>query len=1271
MEFSIQYGTITKVEVKLESALAGALIAGTGTKDPTTTDNTTYVFEVADDSKVINIKNSSSTVARTISTIYVSYLEGEPPAPATPTINILSLQQPTTTQGKERDYGYKLDTENKVLTVTGQPKNYRMLEIKNYSKLSETLSDATGIAYTFSETADLPKAVADIKNSNDPKTGWVPANAALANDAAQIGISPALPTDDTWENCTGKIRFISYSTTMISEDELSLDIVLNRVAAPEIDIDKTNAIEGQEYNPFTGVLSYTNYPVIMLKTETEYGNKEYIVTKYIDHNGDEQTYDPNLNDPKDWRLELDNRTAGIPQYNGVTNEIKFWSFVQTYNMPVTGAASGTLVTTYADTNKDKPLTITLRSNSPYYTSKPTFAAPKITIDGKFEKLSGNVMGYINKPVITMKRGGVVGDEEDKTIGILLYQLSESFAQTPLDDKDIFTSNTEILNNWIGLGQTDKINLPDNFTGRVFFKELYQSEDGHWTGAYASTTIFRDFQKINTESISDLSIDNLKTNVAEGTVVTLDKDMYVTGVYSTNNATNGTNIPVVIYLQDADGNALQLNAECTEAEKADYESWSGKKFAAGSISGVLRGQSMGLPVLSLNTSTIDYTKLIGAPAEATDAPEITEVSTLDIADYGKLVLFSHFTYNGDDTFTDKEGNIFTAVDQLNSTPDWEQTVGDVKSIKADMAAGVEYRIKGYVGYSPEYGPVILPLAVVPSVRLLAPNPVNTEADGTETIKMNMISNNLTFTVDKTGFDPTITRLYYFDNIKVGNKEPEWTTRANQYTLSQSSFDYIKSDKITLKFKLVNRSANLESEIVTVEVTLHKIADSKCVDNIKDFKDMFINTENLPETGADNVADNTDNYYRLQEEQGGYARIREVSDKYLYIRTNLEDESQMSNQDLSDHSILLYNKHGWENTLVAGIEASIAPAAVAEGDTEEEEPTDLAAYTLKPGDIITNFALIPTRSGYGNLIADISDFTRTIRRVEGVEKGHNDPITVEAADFAGFTDADRMLRYRVEDVMVKKVPDSSEKGFYYYLDIPGKPVLNNGGVFEELTGWDVMQDDNAVFNLEGVVMLANGDIEEGQDGRYMFALVPPTDDNEDDYNIMPGGVAPGAPVITISGDFTDNENGTFLTTAKVAIKADAEGATDLTIYYTDDDSDPRTNSAAKKYTGPFIISKNTVIKAFATAKGAPNSEVSGAYFERTLTESKYVINFILGAQKDVPYHFTGNVRVAAKGGDYFFVRGTQGHYLPINVENNAIDLSTVNVGGYINDMVITPH
>ncbi|MDE7452005.1 MAG: chitobiase/beta-hexosaminidase C-terminal domain-containing protein, partial [Paramuribaculum sp.] len=500
------------------------------------------------------------------------------------------------------------------------------------------------------------------------------------------------------------------------------------------------------------------------------------------------------------------------------------------------------------------------------------------------------------------------------------------------------------------------------------------------------------------------------------------------------------------------------------------------------------------------------------------------------------------------------------------------------------------------------------------------------------------------------------------------KPEWTlAKGHKFYLGKYMFENIKKTTITVKFKLMNTSTGIESEPVTVEITMHDITPDKCVDNIKDFKDLFINTDNLPETGADNVADNTNNYYRLQEEQGGYARIREVSDKYLYIRTNLEDESKLSNQELSDHSILLYNKHGWENTLVAGVEATIAPAAVAEGDTEEE-PADLAAYTLKPGDIITNFALIPTRSGYGNLIADISDFTRTIRRVEGVDAGHNDPITVEAADFTGFTDADRMLRYRVEDVMVKKVPDSSEKGFYYYLDIPGKPVLNNGGVFEELTGWDVMQDDNAVFNLEGVVMLANGGIEEGQDGRYMFALVPPTDDNEDDYNIMPGVVAPGAPVITISGDFTDNENGTFLTKAYVTIKADVEGAT---IYYTDDDSDPRTNSAAKTYTGPFTISKNTVIKAFATAKGAPNSEVSGAYFERTLTESKYVINFILGAQKDVPYHFTGNVRVAAKGGDYFFVRGTQGHYLPINVKNNSIDLSKVNVGGYINDMVITPH
>ena len=869
---------------------------------------------------------------------------------------------------------------------------------------------------------------------------------------------------------------------------------------------------------------------------------------------------------------------------------------------------------------------------------------------KILTLAGDVIGYVGKTVnVRMTpnpNNNAIGDTRNIQYQFVPVGSNNTWAQEP--DK----------NNWTDW-KTNPISIGEHVTGRLFVREVIMGKE--------SEIGYRDYRYLENEELPDLSPDNLY-KVLPGNLVSVSDSLWVRGAYvSQNSATTGKDKNEILFVTDKHGNALRIVGDFSNSETGFNDFMKLNSITPHIITdavGVLRGQDKGFPELYL-TGTIDYTPLLGTPKSAKRDIPLEEDTTVNKADYNKLMLLTAFKWDGDESFEDSEGNKFKAYHRIGTKEDYQDVVDNLDE-------GITYRVKGYVGYSAEDGLVILPLAAVPGPRLLAPNPINPEAAPGKYIQMNVISESLEISLNLEGIDEDGDILQYIFGDTDENNWEEWVNSINWDTDrrvkaidADESFIVGKSELAdggcTVAVRLV--SNGLASGIVTVRFNKKDV--EKEFTTIEDFKNLFPDDEELPQLSED--MGDKHKYYRYT----GLARIRSVTPHYLYIRTTPGDGSNLPDDaDLSANSILLYNADGWDQP-VAGIN-HIATAA-------DIEAVEVNLKKLEAGDVITNFALIPTRSKFGNLIGNATGFIRTFRRVEDAKPGANDPIKINAQDnnVKPFDESDRMLRYSIDNVRVIREGNISSNTdedeieldniFTYYLDLPGKPVLNVKDIFEPVNGWDIIYSESALYNITGIVMLADGSKEIAADGtypdgRYMFAMMP-------DFSVS-GVDTPRAPRIDISGAGVDDKNGTFVNSATVTLTSTtAETDKQADIWYTLDGTDPRLSDTRRKYSVPFTITRNTVIKAYVLANGKPNSEVADTLFTRTGVDSRYIINFLSQAQPGTAYRLTANVRVAAKGGEYFFVRGTQGHYLPIKVENDAIDMELINVDDYLNDMTIT--
>ncbi|MDE5837141.1 MAG: chitobiase/beta-hexosaminidase C-terminal domain-containing protein, partial [Paramuribaculum sp.] len=1196
--FNIEAGTEIKFYTEGDSKITGVelrTIDAAELSNLTAVDNTATkteadgkaTFTAANGSEFITIKNSGSGNVR-LTGIVVSVEEpNNIEFPATPTVDQLTFGSSIASW----------DRANRVLKIYGAGSFGYPLHITDES-IAE-LKNAKYVGYTWSEKA-LP--VAPYNGTDGFTSNYSGGNSRAghvgdANDATTYNQWVKYQTDRTritMHKCTPKLadlpedegepnilRIASFNENSVSKRSLDIKVIFKRLPHPTVNVDRTvTPNNGVSYDPVTKTITFEgDEATVYFETGVNPNIKQftgtndalyyrYLQTEYkVSENGDQPIfktpltqYTENYYDPEDGRsivVKIDGLQPGESRKIAIKSQ-----FVASYG-PETYSGK-TISITYPDTNNGQSEIITVKRVAPQ---------PRIIEGASTTPLIGGIKGYV---------GDELAIELTVAGGTIEYQfipeVNNTFAQVPVnsDWKDnITTPLTKISGN-----------------GRLFVKT--QGSDEY---------IYRDYQQLPVTSVPSLNRDDLLGLSDAATAITISEPVRVIGFFPLSD--DNTNSVYLMFVADKGKNVLRVHIEGNEKDIKKFdEAYKGYKLIDG-LTGVLR-KNKEMPELYVNSPSLDYSAFISEPYDAPAdypayEPEFVQRVPV-ISDYSKLMYFGPLRWNATEkTFYDNDNNTVKLYQRIAT----DQTV---EEFEEELIDGVQYRIAGYVGYA-DGAPVILPRAYVAAPLLRAPNPINDEAMPDTLIEMNVISNELELSVNSKGIANN-TELQYIlcdDKNPIAENDERWNEKSDKY--AAISIPY--TETITIKDDLADgdctiaarlAAGTMYSGVVTVRFNKVKVADT--FDKIADFKTAANNIEKLP--SLDSTIGNDHTFYQYT----GYARVREITPNYIYIRTTDKDGKDLDEEDKqnrSDNSILIYNKNGWNQDVVS----------------VEEDGTIVSGTRapLQVGDIITNFALIPTQSGFGNLVANATDFIRTFRRLDGVTGGTVMPIELNAQDndVPKFTEADRMLRYSIKNVTISRtanngagiqrdVPadDQDVISYTYTLNIPGKPILDNGSVFDANPDWDVMWSESALFNLQGVVMLADGSKEIASDGtypdgRYMLAVIP---DSIKFSNVA----TPRAPSITLSG--VGAKDGSFVTKATVTIKSTtAENSENAVIIYTTDGSDPRLSSSKRfTYTGPFEIDANTVVKAYVRSNGTPNSELADTLFTRTAVDTRYIMNFI---------------------------------------------------------------
>ncbi|MDE5921698.1 MAG: chitobiase/beta-hexosaminidase C-terminal domain-containing protein, partial [Paramuribaculum sp.] len=758
------------------------------------------------------------------------------------------------------------------------------------------------------------------------------------------------------------------------------------------------------------------------------------------------------------------------------------------------------------------------------------------------------------------------------------------------------------------------------TGRLFVREFVSGKQSD----YAS----RDFHKIDIVT-TDLGLvpEGQTDPVADEQVVKLAASggFVLMGGYNTvkigSQDMTDTDTRYV-YIADAQGRAIKLVIEGGDGQAAIIDRYLDPQYFGthqlNDITGVIRGMENGLPELWI---TSDFLPFLPSLAEGAGEPmEAQEAGELSFGDFNKKVVLRGMTFNpADNSFITSTGKKVKTYARLKTAP--------VYSTVMQLAKDVRYTVEGFVGYVG--GEIMLfPTGAVKMPSLSAPNPITaTEADvEAGYITVNVINDSFMVRPDKEGVREG-TSCYYTFNDEEASREPV-DMMADDPVIAVTPDDFIDG-VCTLSVRYVRE--NINSRPVTVKFVHHDAVD---VESIAAFKAMYGDDTEIPDPS---VAANAGavKYYRFK----GEAEVRAITPRYLYLR-----DANAPADAKSAHSIMLYNANGWK-------------APVALRDREAAAPRE-----LEPGDVITNFALIADRTELKNLRGYATGFSRTVQLVNAEPVGEDvlegeawqpEEIDVLSDPTFEFSEADRMVRYRVRNVQVTR-----DNNNVYKLVMPGNPELNINHVFEISEGWGTVYDSGQHYDIEGVVL------RNGEPGKFALAFI--------DFSIK-DVTAPAAPVLALDEGAEESDPTRFLTKATLTMTLpEGVDAAKATIWYTTDGSDPKqSGSDRRRYEAPIELTATTPVRAFVAVTGGLPGAVAEQVFTRTANDRRYIVNFLDQAEEGVPYHFTGNARIVAKGGEYLFVRGTQGHYLPIHVEDNAIDLEKMQEGYYLNDIVMEAH
>ncbi len=784
----------------------------------------------------------------------------------------------------------------------------------------------------------------------------------------------------------------------------------------------------------------------------------------------------------------------------------------------------------------------------------------------------------------------------------------------------------------------------NITGKGRLFLIAQAPlEGNASAMTSSDYVYYDFTTINpteTKLADKNSWD--ESPLGEDALVVINEPLRIMGFYGTN----AVNYPQYMYLMNRDGQVLKVsgNSNSTYTGTGGKIGWSsdilqldGKNLMetvyvmpAGSVVGRIHfNDDKDLPELEA-TRGVTYdsenlTPLFGVPQQVDDwtlseagaklhkLENRTEINRAnDFGRYVELRSLKWLDANNEFEMADKDNSRMQLYRRLTVTlPD--------QTLEKDKL----YRVKGFIGLA-EGKLSIFPIAPIEQCpgtpNLYAPNPIKPGVDDTDD-------------------EGRITVQAVSDEVEI---------RAEGHAFGASKFFYTRSDResegmipvddSTKKFVLdLSKDADINVDVYAQLGDMTSLIPAR----IRVVKKESVKVESIHDFKTREFASpSTDRIYQLDKEKGQVI-IEKITDKYIYVRDYTADPVQQLADDEHMNRLLILNNNGWT-------------ADVADAKNENAEPRE-----LQVGDVITNFAIVPTHDR-GNLISNATGFARTFRLV-GHDKdatGSAMPINAGPNDNFAFTAEHRMRFVTLKGAQVyREKNEGADKDLYPYnytiTTIDGTPRMRMD-VFVR-SGFAEAYAENTPFNLTGIVMLDSDGNDTNDASKFAFALQSFT-----------GGGKLAMPEVFIAGTSdSGKEDISYSLPGTIEMKAPSKTADDgvlaagtvVKLYYALGGIDPLKDiQARREYQGKnwetdkadMLLGDGDVeIRVFAAAPGMTPSDVVTRRFKKNSHDVQFILNFLETAKEGENYRFTGDTRVVAVGGEYLFVAGRVGHYLPIRL------------------------
>lgn len=837
------------------------------------------------------------------------------------------------------------------------------------------------------------------------------------------------------------------------------------------------------------------------------------------------------------------------------------------------------------------------------------------------------------------------------------------------DKTVETIDTQTADKIIS---GDQIALKDS--GRLILIAVKKSDP-----TLVSSVNIYDFNKGSAmpfESIDAL----IGTGEYDGAEVMLDCDLNIVGGFVTN-AANSTGRPTYyIYVRDVKDNYIKIVSQGSPFPDSYFHKgphdalWNLHKGAflnQGSIVGVFN-YNYGLPEIYVKTPAYDYTEyLLEATSSSSQMTfdrlgyQPAPVKELSTDMFNRYVVLDNMKWVGENTqVEDAAGNVYQLYARLiipeydyngNPIPSYDTEGSTFASLVGNPEAGKRYRITGFIAQLAGVLKIFPtePIREIPSQPVvMAPN----QLSGT----VNIISDevkmwvNPDYVTEGAKFEYKITPS---DNYAT----PEMGVGEDNAVIFKASELFGENESVTLTvstYTEYNACHQIRGEYPKkylygpeTVLTLRR-HQSTPVQSIAEYKEKYLgNEDDLPEMITGDAADFTATAYHKFADDSR-AVIIETTPEWLYVR-DLEPTAA-DGKFHSENYILIHNENGWSNPTVTA---------------ENRE--------LRQGDIISGFALIPAKTGRGNLVSESTGFARTVKFVgvhspaEGEKFPIYDPVDVgyvNPENPSYYTkvnpgEEDRMRLIELRNVQVTRTGTSTADYVYTMRLGDGTHTYTVAtDIFEHrLQGWHTAYDDETraedanTFNLYGI-MIKNGT-------GYALAMI--------DYETKLGSVA--APAVFVEGgENPGDEVQPFVNKLTVGITTEPG----TFVYYSLNGKNPLVNTDSETrnlYDGtPFEVtlaegSDRVVVQAFAFKPGMKPSELVTRTFVKQSRELSLLLNFIGRAEKDAVYHFNGTVKVADVVGNYLMVRGVAGHYMPIY---SAAGWENLKRGDYLTDFLMLP-